>query len=93
VIRGKDLLNATPAQIRLARLLGRERPPTLAHHPLIFRRDGLKLSKADGATAIGQLRADGRSAAEVIGEAAARVGLIPAPRRMAAGEVAGLFRG
>jgi glutamyl/glutaminyl-tRNA synthetase len=93
VIRGHDLLKATPAQIRLARLLGRERPPTFAHHPLIFRRDGLKLSKADGATAIQQLRADGRSAAEVIGTAAARVGLSAAPRRVAAREVASLFRG
>jgi glutamyl/glutaminyl-tRNA synthetase len=90
VIRGQDLLDATPAQIRLARLLGRDRPPTFAHHPLVFRRDGLKLSKADGATAIGQARADGRSAADVIGEAAARVGLIESARPIWADEVASL---
>ncbi len=91
VIRGRDLLDATPAQIWLARLLGRERPPSFAHHPLIFRIDGLKLSKADGATAIGQLRADGRSAAQVIGEAAARVGLQRFPRPFRASEVGSLF--
>ncbi len=35
VVRGRDLLAATPAQIRLGRLLGREQPATFAHHPLI----------------------------------------------------------
>ena len=37
VVRGRDLLAATPAQIRLGRLLGRETPPTFAHHPLVRR--------------------------------------------------------
>lgn len=93
VVRGRDLVGATPAQFRLARLLGRERPATFAHHPLILRPDGSKLSKADGATSVRELRAAGRSAPELIGEAAAAVGLIDAPRPIAAGEVAGLFAG
>ena len=80
VIRGRDLLAATPAQIRLARLLGRETPAVFAHHPLIRRPDGSKLSKADGDTSVRDLRAAGRTAAELIGEAAAAVGLIDAPR-------------
>jgi glutamyl/glutaminyl-tRNA synthetase len=76
VARGEDLVDATPAQIRLGRLLGRPTPPTFAHHPLIRRPDGSKLSKADGATAIGDLLDAGRSRDELFGEAALRVGLI-----------------
>ena len=40
VIRGRDLLDATPAQLRLATLLGRETPPRFLHHPLIRTRVG-----------------------------------------------------
>jgi glutamyl-tRNA synthetase/glutamyl-Q tRNA(Asp) synthetase len=75
VVRGEDLLDATAPQIRLARLLGRTVPPTFAHHPLIRRPDGTKLSKADGATAIGELLDSGAPPARLFGEAASRVGL------------------
>jgi glutamyl-Q tRNA(Asp) synthetase len=91
VVRGRDLLAASPAQMRLARLLGREGPATFAHHPLITRADGSKLSKADADTSVRELRAAGRSPAELIGEAAAAVGLIDAPRPIEAAEVARLF--
>jgi glutamyl-tRNA synthetase/glutamyl-Q tRNA(Asp) synthetase len=74
VVRGRDLLDATPDQIRLGRLLGRETPPTFAHHPLIRRADGSKLSKSDGATGIRDLRAAGRTAEDVVGEAARATG-------------------
>jgi len=74
VIRGRDLLAATPAQIRLARLLGRETTATFAHHPLIRRPDGSKLSKSSRDTGIRDLRASGRSATEVIETAAVAVG-------------------
>lgn len=93
VVRGHDLLAATATQIRLARLLGRETPATFAHHPLIRTPDGRKLSKADGDTALRELRAAGRSPAELIGEAAAAVGLIDAPRPIEAGAVGALFGG
>jgi glutamyl/glutaminyl-tRNA synthetase len=76
VIRGRDLLSATPAQIRLGRLLGRETPAAFAHHRLIRRPDGSKLSKSSGDTAVRDLRASGRSAAEVIAMAAAAVGYV-----------------
>jgi len=91
VIRGRDLLHATAAQIRLGRLLGRETPATFAHHPLVRRPDGRKLSKADGDTAVRELRAAGRTAAELIGAAAATVELIDAPRPIDAHDVAGLL--
>lgn len=90
VVRGRDLLDATAGQIRLARLLGRDRPPRFAHHPLIRRSDGRKLSKADGATGIHELRASDWSREAVIGEAAAAIGLIDGPRPVAASEVASL---
>ena len=50
VIRGEDLLSSTGRQLRLGRLLGRERPPVFLHHPLINKPDGAKLSKASGDT-------------------------------------------
>lgn len=91
IVRGRDLLPATPAQIRLARLLERAAPATFAHHRLIRRPDDSKLSKADASTSIRELRATGRSAAELIGEAASAVGFIDAPRPIEAAEVAGLL--
>jgi glutamyl/glutaminyl-tRNA synthetase len=93
VVRGRDLLSATAAQIRLARLLGREPAATFAHHPLIRRPDGRKLSKADADTSVRELRAAGRSPAELIGDAAAAVGLIETPRPIEAAEVRSLFAG
>ena len=75
VIRGEDLLESTPAQIRLARVLGRTSAPTFAHHPLVLRTDGTKLSKADHATAVHELLDGGRTSAELFAEAARAVGL------------------
>ena len=74
VVRGRDLLPATPAQIRLARLLGRETPPVFVHHRLIRRPDGSKLSKSAGDTGVRELRAAGHSATEVRSMAAEAVG-------------------
>jgi glutamyl-tRNA synthetase/glutamyl-Q tRNA(Asp) synthetase len=75
VIRGEDLNEATAAQIRLARLLGRATPPRFLHHPLIRRPDGRKLSKADGATSIRERLAAGGSAVVLRTEAAGSIGL------------------
>lgn len=69
VIRGADLLQSTGRQIRIARLLGRERPPSFLHHPLIMKSAGQKLSKSDGDTGVRDLRARGWSVAEVIAAA------------------------
>ena len=73
VVRGRDLMDTTPAQIRLARLLGREQPPTFAHHRLVRDPDGRKLSKSSGDTGVRELRAAGHSAEEVIALAAAAI--------------------
>jgi glutamyl/glutaminyl-tRNA synthetase len=74
VVRGRDLLATTPVQIRLARLLGRSATPTYAHHRLVRDADGRKLSKADGATGVRDLRSAGMSPQEVIELAAAAAG-------------------
>jgi glutamyl-tRNA synthetase/glutamyl-Q tRNA(Asp) synthetase len=91
VIRGQDLLDSTGRQIRLARLLGRDRPPLFLHHPLVRGADGEKLSKSNHDTGICELRDAGVSPAEVIGRAAAAAGLIDRPRPIAARDVAALF--
>jgi len=75
VVRGEDLLAATPAQIRLARLLGRPSPPLYLHHPLIRRPDGSKLSKSAGDTGVRELRTAGVPAREVVERARALTGL------------------
>ena len=71
VIRGIDLLPSTGRQIRIGRLLGRERPPTFFHHPLIMKPGDQKLSKSDGDTGVRDLRAKGWSPADVIAAARA----------------------
>ena len=70
VIRGVDLLASTGRQIRIARLLGRERPATFMHHPLLMKSPTQKLSKSDGDTGVRDLRAQGLTPAQV--RAAAR---------------------
>lgn len=91
VVRGEDLADATPAQIRLARLLGRREPPEFAHHALIRKPGGAKLSKADGDTGVRDLRAAGLRPADVIGAAAASVGLLPRARPVTASEARALI--
>lgn len=76
VVRGLDLLSSTGRQIKLARMLGRNQPPSFFHHPLIVKRDGEKLSKANRDTGVRDLRAAGIQPAAVIGQAAASVGLL-----------------
>jgi glutamyl/glutaminyl-tRNA synthetase len=93
VIRGEDLLSSTGRQIALARMLGRMAPPRFLHHPLIFAASREKLSKSAGDTGVRHLRAAGVSAEEVIGRAAAAVGLLVNPRPVAATDVAELLRG
>ncbi len=65
VIRGEDLLDATPDQIRIARLLGRPDPPRFLHHGLIRRGDGSKLSKSSSDTGVRDLRDAGWTPAQV----------------------------
>jgi glutamyl-Q tRNA(Asp) synthetase len=91
VIRGADLLVSTPLQIALGALIGRKRPATFMHHPLIMKTPAQKLSKSDGDTGIRELRAAGWGAPRVIGHAAYRVGLQRHDTELAAEAVPTLF--
>lgn len=92
VIRGEDLLASTSRQLRIATLLGRERPLAWWHHPLLVHPDGRKLSKANGDTSIRERRAAGAHAAALLGEAAFFSGLIPAARDLTIDELPALFQ-
>jgi glutamyl/glutaminyl-tRNA synthetase len=91
VIRGVDLQSSIGRQVLLARMLGRATPPIFLHHPLILDADGRKLSKSAGDTGVRELRASGAAPADVIGIAAAAVGLMGTPRSVDASQVAALF--
>jgi glutamyl-Q tRNA(Asp) synthetase len=92
VIRGRDLLRATAAQLRLARLLGREAPPAFLHHPLVRKASGAKLSKADGDTSVRSLLDAGWSPGTLFGEAARLAGLQGDAAPVEPAELARLFR-
>ena len=85
VVRGADLVDNTPRQIRLQQLLKLPTPRYL-HTPLVLSADGAKLSKQNGAQAIDLadpaaalraaalhlgITANGRSVAEVLSETVA----------------------
>jgi glutamyl-tRNA synthetase/glutamyl-Q tRNA(Asp) synthetase len=91
VVRGEDLVDATGAQIRLARALAREEPATFLHHPLIRKPGGAKLSKADGDTGVRAARAGGERPERLIARAAASLGLVERERDIAASDVTALF--
>lgn len=91
IIRGEDLLASTGRQLRIARMLGRVTMPQVLHHPLVRHPDGRKLSKSAGDTGLRELRAAGRSAADVLGLAAHLGGLQDAPRPLEATQLATLF--
>jgi glutamyl-tRNA synthetase/glutamyl-Q tRNA(Asp) synthetase len=91
VIRGDDLLSSTGRQLQLARLLGRAEPPEFYHHALLMKSPDQKLSKSDGETGVRDLRAQGWSAARVIGRAAALAGLVDREAPLSADEAPRLF--
>jgi glutamyl-tRNA synthetase/glutamyl-Q tRNA(Asp) synthetase len=90
VVRGVDLLSSTGRQIKLARMLGRTKPPQFFHHPLIIKSNGQKLSKASHDSGVRDLCKAGVTPAAVIGLAAAAVGLLDGPKPVLADSVGGL---
>ena len=91
VIRGADLVSSTGRQILLARMLGRRTAPFFLHHPLIYGAGAEKLSKSAGDSGVRELRAAGLRPPEVIGIAAARVGLVNHGESIRASDVPELF--
>lgn len=64
VVRGDDLVEATPTHVLLGRLLGLTEP-RYAHVPLVLAPDGERLAKRHGAVTLADQRAAGRDAAAV----------------------------
>jgi glutamyl-Q tRNA(Asp) synthetase len=93
VVRGADLVSSTGRQILLAQMLGRTVSPIFLHLPLIVDGRGEKLSKSASNSGVRELREKGISPQEVIGRAAAAVGLMEAARPLDASDVAALFGG
>lgn len=73
VVRGDDLLAATPAQMLLQDALGFAHPK-YCHVPLVVGNDGRRLAKRHGDTRISTLRSQGWSAGKIIGYLAASCG-------------------
>lgn len=100
VIRGEDLADSTGRQVLLRSMIRDPRPTThhqpdlvFVHHPLILKPSGEKLSKSAGDSGVRELRQQGLSPADVIGRAAAAVGLLDRPGPLSASEVPHLFDG
>jgi glutamyl-tRNA synthetase len=74
VVRGADLLDATPSQLYLADALGLPRP-SHAHVPLVLGADGSRLAKRHGAVTLADRAALGQTPEEVVAELLASVGL------------------
>lgn len=73
IVRGDDLLSATPRQILIYRALGFELPEYM-HLPLVVGPDGRRLAKRHGDTRVSSFREKGVSAEKIIGTLAASCG-------------------
>ena len=90
VVRGDDLLDSTPRQLLIARLLGAE-APRYAHVPLVLGPDGRRLAKRHGAVTLRDRLALGEGAADVVGWMAASAGLAAPGERVTARELVERF--
>lgn len=77
VVRGDDLLDATPRQLAVFRALGLE-PPAFLHVPLLVGPDGMRLAKRHGDTRVSRYREAGVPPQRVIGYLAHVSGLAEA---------------
>ncbi len=74
VVRGDDLLETTPRQLLVGRLLGLP-APAHAHVPLVLGADGQRLAKRHGAVTLADRAAQGETPADALGWMAASLGL------------------
>ena len=89
VVRGRDILSATPRQLYLQRLLGFS-PPRYAHIPLLMDSDGRRLAKRDrdlDMTALSKRF----TPEEILGALAFSAGLLEECRPAALPELTALF--
>ncbi len=90
VVRGDDLLPATPPQILLYRALGL-REPAFFHVPLVVGPDGRRLAKRHGDTRISAFRAAGVGAERIVGYLAQSLGIVPDGKPIPLRSLTGLF--
>ena len=90
VVRGDDLLAATPAHILVQRALGL-RTPRYCHVPLVVGRDGRRLAKRHGDTRIASYRSSGASPEAIVGMLAASCGWAKADEKVALSALVGRF--
>jgi len=86
VVRGDDLLRSTPRQLALYAALG-WRAPRFAHVPLVLSAGGERLAKRTRPPSVGDLRAAGVSAEEIVGALAASAGLVAEGTKVRAAEL------
>ncbi|HXE46499.1 MAG TPA: tRNA glutamyl-Q(34) synthetase GluQRS [Conexibacter sp.] len=81
IVRGDDLLETTPRQLLLQRLLGLP-TPSYAHVPLVLGADGARLAKRHGAVTLADRAARGETPADALGSMARSLGLARAGERV-----------
>ena len=86
VVRGQDLVSVCAAQIAVMSSLGMASPRYL-HVPLLCDPSGQKLSKREQATGVRSLRDRGDTAAQLIGQLASSLGLVPPEHAISAEEL------
>jgi glutamyl-tRNA synthetase len=90
VVRGADLVDSTPRQILLGRLLGLPEPG-YAHVPLVLGPDGSRLAKRHGAVTLADRARLGQAPADVLGWMAASVRLAEPGEPVSAAELVDRF--
>ena len=90
VVRGDDLLDSTPRQIMLHRLLDL-RVPQYAHVPLVLAPDGSRLAKRHGAVTLADLGERGCSPEDVCARLAASLGIDTGGRSVTANDLIDRF--
>jgi glutamyl-tRNA synthetase len=90
VVRGADLLDSTPRQLLLARLLDLPEP-SHAHVPLVLGQDGARLAKRHGAVTLADRVALGASVADVVSWMARSAGLAEADEEVTAADLVERF--
>ena len=90
VVRGRDLLDSTPRQLCLYRLLGAT-PPSFFHVPLLLAPDGRRLSKRERDLDMGALRARFTPEA-LVGLLAWWAGQLERPQPVSPRELSTIFR-
>ncbi|WP_245587810.1 tRNA glutamyl-Q(34) synthetase GluQRS [Desulfovibrio inopinatus] len=90
VVRGDDLLDSTPQQILLFRLLGYT-PPAYGHIPLLVGEDGRRLSKRHHDTGLDVLFDAGVSPRRIIGFLAYKAGVLDRVGRVRPRDLLGEF--